>query len=160
MDGEEKVRILAWRQENVIMEKSVDVLRRKGHLWWPCWLLHVTYSKMSFLLPSHDLDEHQKPPNTSKHTDDIRRHELHRKPHLSASELNETHQDHLGNVSIRFIEHHPQKGLKIPSRRVASKTILTTVSNLLEISSRNYWWQDKVHVVWWIHILMHLQYRI
>ena len=27
MDGEEKVRILAWRQENVITKKSADILR-------------------------------------------------------------------------------------------------------------------------------------
>ena len=32
MDGEEKVRILAWRQENVIMKESSDVLRGQGHL--------------------------------------------------------------------------------------------------------------------------------
>ena len=32
MDGEEKVRILAWRQENVIMKKCSDVLRGQGLL--------------------------------------------------------------------------------------------------------------------------------
>ena len=32
MDSIENVRILAWRQENVIMKKSVDVLRGQGHL--------------------------------------------------------------------------------------------------------------------------------
>ena len=32
MDGEEKVRILAWRQKNVMMKKSADVLRGQGHL--------------------------------------------------------------------------------------------------------------------------------
>ena len=32
MDGEEKVEILALRQENVIMKKSSDVLRGQGHL--------------------------------------------------------------------------------------------------------------------------------
>ena len=31
MDGEEMVRILAWRQENVIMKKLADVLRMQGH---------------------------------------------------------------------------------------------------------------------------------
>ena len=51
MDGEEKVRILARRQENVIMEKSAYVLRGQGHLLRPCWLLHVTYPNMPFLLP-------------------------------------------------------------------------------------------------------------
>ena len=32
MDGEENVRILAWRQENVILKKSADLLREQGHL--------------------------------------------------------------------------------------------------------------------------------
>ena len=32
MNGEAKVRILAWRQENVIMNRSADVLRVQGHL--------------------------------------------------------------------------------------------------------------------------------
>ena len=32
MDDEEKVRIFAWRQENVITKKSADVLRGQGHL--------------------------------------------------------------------------------------------------------------------------------
>ena len=32
MDAEEKVRILAWRQENVATKKSADVLRGQGHL--------------------------------------------------------------------------------------------------------------------------------
>ena len=64
MDGKENVRILAWRQENVIMKKFADALKGQGHLWWPFWLLHVTYSKMSFLLTSLDLDDNQRPPNT------------------------------------------------------------------------------------------------
>ena len=32
MDGEEMVRILAWRQENLTTKKSTDVLRGQGHL--------------------------------------------------------------------------------------------------------------------------------
>ena len=64
IDGEEKVRILASRQENVIMKTSANVLRGQGDLWRPCWLLHVTYPKMAFLLPSLDLDDHQRPPNS------------------------------------------------------------------------------------------------
>ena len=32
MDGEEKVIIFAWRQENVATKKSADVLRSQGHL--------------------------------------------------------------------------------------------------------------------------------
>ena len=32
IDGEEKVRILAWRQENVIMKTSANVLRGQGDL--------------------------------------------------------------------------------------------------------------------------------
>ena len=67
----------------------------------------------------------QKPPNTSKHTDDVQRRDLRRNPHLSASKLKEMHQDLLGNFSIRCIEHHPKKDLKIPSRCAASKTILS-----------------------------------
>ena len=32
MDGEEKVRILAWRQDNVTTKKSADVLRGQSHV--------------------------------------------------------------------------------------------------------------------------------
>ena len=32
MDGEEKVRILTWRQENLTTKKSADVLKGQGHL--------------------------------------------------------------------------------------------------------------------------------
>ena len=54
-----------------------------------------------------------RPPITSKLTDDVRRQELRRKDHLNASELNEMHQDHLGNVSIRCMEPCPKNDLKI-----------------------------------------------
>ena len=108
MEGEEKVRILAWRQENVNTKKSAYVLRGQGHLWWSCWLLHVTYLKMPFLLTNLDLDDHQ-------HTDDLLRRELRKNRHFSASELKEMHPDHLGNVSVRF-QHSLQKELNIPSR--------------------------------------------
>ena len=62
-----------------------------------------------------------RPPKTSKHTDGV---QSHRKHHLSASELNEMHQDHVGNVSIRCIEQRLEKDLMIPSHRAASKTFL------------------------------------
>ena len=45
--------------------------------------------------------------------------------HLSASELKEMHPDHLGNVSVRCIQQNRQKDLNIPSRRAASKPLLT-----------------------------------
>ena len=32
MDGKEKVRIIAWRQENGTTKESADVLRGQGHL--------------------------------------------------------------------------------------------------------------------------------
>ena len=32
MDGEEKVRIVEWRQENVTTKKSTDVLKGQGQL--------------------------------------------------------------------------------------------------------------------------------
>ena len=32
MDGKENVRILAWKQENVIMKKFAYALRGQGHL--------------------------------------------------------------------------------------------------------------------------------
>ena len=113
-ESKEKIRTLAWRQENETMKQSADVLRGQGH----CWLLHVTYRKMLFLLQSFDLEDHQRPTHTSKHTDDVRiGQELRRNPHHSASELKEMHRDHLRNVSIRCIEHRPKKDLKIPSRR-------------------------------------------
>ena len=66
-----------------------------------------------------------RPTKTTKHTDDVRRQELRRNPHFSASELKKMHQNHLGNVSIRYIEHHLKKDPKIPSRCVASITLLT-----------------------------------
>ena len=73
-------------------------------------------SVMTFLAAARDLPQNVipgnkprsgRPPNTSKeskHTGGVRGQELHRKHHLSASELNEMHQDHVGNVSIRCIE--------------------------------------------------------
>ena len=53
-----------------------------------------------------------RPPKTSKLTDDVRRQELRSNHHLSASELKEMHQDHLGNVSIRCIAPRPKNDLK------------------------------------------------
>ena len=50
MDGEENVRILAWRQENVILKKFADLLRGQGHLddlvgycTWPTPRCHSCY---------------------------------------------------------------------------------------------------------------------
>ena len=65
------------------------------------------------------------PLKTSKHPDGVRGQELRKNHHLYASELKEMHQDHLGNVYIRFIEHRPKKVLEISSQRAASKTLLT-----------------------------------
>ena len=121
MNGEEKVRILAWRRENVTTKKFAYVLRGQGHLWWFCWLLHVTYLKMPFFLPNLDLDNL---PKTTKHTDDLLRRELRNNRHFSASGLKEMHPDHLGNVSVRCIQHSLQKELNIPNRHAASKTQL------------------------------------
>ena len=90
-------------------------------------------SVMTFLAAARDLPQNVipankprsgRPPKTSKHIDGVRSQELHRKHHLSASELNEMHQDHVGNVSIRCIEHRLKKDLMIPSHRAASKTLL------------------------------------
>ena len=91
-------------------------------------------SVMTFLAAARDLPQNVipatkprsgRPLMTSKHTDDVRGQELHRKHHLSASELKEMHQDHLGNVSIRCIEQRLKKDLMISSHRAASKTLLT-----------------------------------
>ena len=88
---------------------------------------------MTFLAAARDLPQNVipdnktrsgRPPKTSKHTDGVRGQELHRKHHLSASELNEMHQDHVGNVSIRCIEQCLKKDLMIPSHHAASKTLL------------------------------------
>ena len=90
-------------------------------------------SVMTFLAAARDLPQNVipdnkprsgRPPKTSKHTDGVQSHELHRKHHLSASELNDMHQDHVGNVSIRCIEQRLKKDLMIPSHRAASKTLL------------------------------------
>ena len=48
--------------------------------------------------PEPDLDDHR--PNISKLTDDVRRQEVCRNHDISASELKEMLQDHLGNVSV------------------------------------------------------------
>ena len=88
---------------------------------------------MTFLAAARDLPQNVisankprsgRPPKTSKHTDGVRSQELHTKHHLSASELNVMHQDHVGNVSIRCIEQRLKKDLMIPSHRAASKTLL------------------------------------
>ena len=121
MNGEAKVRISAWRQENMIMKK---ICRRTKS---------ARSSVMTFLAAARDLPQNviqdNKPrsgrsPKTSKHTGGVRSQELHKKHHLSASELNEMHQDHVGNVSIRCIEQRLKNDLMIPSHRAASKTLL------------------------------------
>ena len=90
-------------------------------------------SVMTFLAAARDLPQNVipankprsgRPPKTSRHPDSVRRQELRRKHHLSASELNEMHQDHVGNISIRCIEQRLKKDLMIPSHRAASKTLL------------------------------------
>ena len=120
MNDEAKVRILAWGQENVIMKK---ICRRTKS---------ARSSVMTFLAAAHDLLQNVipatkprsgRPPKTSKHTDNVRRQELHRKHHLSASELKEMHQDHLWNVSIRGIKQHLKWDL-MSSHRATSKTLL------------------------------------
>ena len=67
---------------------------------------------MTFLAAARDLlqdvipankPQSGRPPKTSKHTNDVQRGDLHRNPHLRASELKEMHQDLLGNFSIRCI---------------------------------------------------------
>ena len=90
-------------------------------------------SVMTFLAAARDLPQNVipankprsgRPPKTSKHTDGVGSQELHRKHHLSSSELNEMHQDHVGKVSIRCIKQRLKKDLMIPSHRAASKTLL------------------------------------
>ena len=90
-------------------------------------------SVMTFLAAARDLLENVipdnkprsgRPPKTSKHTDGVRSQELHRKHHLGASELNEMHQNHVRNVSIRCIEQRLEMDLMISSHRAASKTLL------------------------------------
>ena len=90
-------------------------------------------SVMTFLAAARDLPQNVisayksrsgRPPKTSKHSDGVRSQELHRQHHLSASELKEMHQDHVGNVSIRCIEQRLKGDLMIPSHRAASKTLL------------------------------------
>ena len=67
-----------------------------------------------------------RPPKTTKHTDDLLQQELRKNHHLGASEIKEMHPDHLGNVSVRCNQHCLQKDLNIPSRRAASKPLLTS----------------------------------
>ena len=88
---------------------------------------------MTFLAAARDLPQNVipankprsgRPPKTSKHAECVRGQELRRNHHLSASELNEMHQDHVWNVSIRCIEQRLKKDLMISSHRAASKTLL------------------------------------
>ena len=92
------------------------------------------------------------PLKTSKHPDGVRGQELRKNHHLDASELKEMHQDHLGNVSIRFIEHRPKKVLEISSQRVASKTLLTPRKrkNRLQFALGYLHWSvdDRKRVMW------------
>ena len=93
-----------------------------------------------------------RPPKTSKHPDDVRRQEFRRNHHLDASELKGMHRDHLGNVSIRFIEHRPKKVLKISNQRAASKTLLTPRKrkNRFQFALRYLHWSvdDRIKVMW------------
>ena len=88
----------------------------------------MTFSAAARDLPQNVIPANKprsgRPPKTAKHTDGVRSQELHRKLHLSASERNEMHQDHVGNVSIRCIEQRLKKDLMIPNHRAASKTLL------------------------------------
>ena len=90
------------------------------------------------------------PPKTSKYPDGVRGQELRKNYHPDASELKEMHQYHLGNVSIRFIEHRPKNVLKISSQRVASKTLLTPrkMKNRLQFALRYLHWSvhDRIKV--------------
>ena len=88
----------------------------------------MTFLAAAVLLPQNVIPANKprsgRPPKTSKHTDGVQSQELHRKHHLSASELKEMHQDHVGNVSIRCIEQRLKRDLMVPSHRAASKTLL------------------------------------
>ena len=118
-------------------------------------------SVMTFLAAARDLPQNVipvtkprsgRPPKTSKHTDDVRRQELHRKHHLSASELKEILQNHLGNVSIRCIEKRMKKDLMISSHRATSKTLLIPRKRKkrLQFVLRSLHWSvdDMKKVVW------------
>ena len=91
------------------------------------------------------------PPKTSKHPNGVRGRELRKNHHLDASKLKEMHQDHLGNVSIRFFEHRPKKVLKISSQCAASKTLLTPckMKNRLQFALRYLHWSvaDRIKVM-------------
>ena len=64
MDGEEKVRIFAWRQENVTTKKSADILRDQGHL------LAAARDMPQDAIPATK-SRFGRPPKTTKHTDDL-----------------------------------------------------------------------------------------
>ena len=68
--------------------------------------------QMPFLLPNLDLDDHRRPPNTLMI---YCSEKLRKNHHLSVSEPKEMHPDHLGNVSVRCVQHSLQKDLKIPT---------------------------------------------
>ena len=76
-------------------------------------------SVMTFSAAARDLPQNVIPANkprsgrpskTSKHTDSMRSQELHRKHHLSASEFNEMHQDHVGKRLHQMYRATPEKG--------------------------------------------------
>ena len=113
MDAAEKAHILAWWQEHVTIK---DICQRTGRT--------AKSSIMALLAAARGL-----PPNivldTKARSDFVIRRELRRNPHLSASELKKMHPDLLGEVSIRCIQHHLQKDLKLQSCCAAQKPLLT-----------------------------------
>ena len=95
------------------------------------------------------------PAKTSKHTDDERRQELHRKHHLSASELKEMHQD-----LHQMYQATPEKWSCCHQNSPDSTEVEEVSLICFEISSLECWCYEKCRVVWWIHLSVHLQQRI
>lgn len=120
--GEEKVRIIAWRQEHVPIK---TISQRSGRSKPTVMRILAAASG----LPPNTVPMHKygggRRKKTSNTTDTLLKRELYKNPRLTASELKAMHPDLLGDVSVRTIQHRLQIDLGLPSRIAAKKPLLT-----------------------------------
>jgi len=118
---EEKVRILAWRQENVpIKVTSERSGRGKATIMR---LLAAGKDLPNNTVPKHEFGGGRK--KTSPYTDTIIKRELQKNPCLTALELQNLHSELLQHVKIRTVQHRLQKDLDLPSHKPAKKPLIT-----------------------------------
>ena len=115
---EEKVRIVAWKQENVPIKVLCERSGRgKATIMR---ILAATKELLRNTVPKHKfVGERRK---TSRFTDTIMKQELQKNPRLTVLDLHTLHPNFLKNVIIRTVHYRFQKGLDLPSRRAVKKT--------------------------------------